>query len=270
MRHTRLLHRDGRERKRFRWSLRVCCLLTGLLLGTAANGWSEGCTIDAVPTTPPPTVTPAGGCRARVTLSWDVSSIPGANRALWELKIGQDFTNKTGREPGRADKGSGGVRGSTTIDLRKYGPHLTGQTYYFRVVAKRGNRDVVERSESVIAPTPSPAQADVNLNSNVIGQVSMSWNLQGDQQACSDASFYEVYNQPFTSPGKQNGRLYRGKVSGTSGQKTFNLLQDHGPGTYYFRVVGKYRGNSPKRDIGVRARPGGSFVIFPPFLDVEE
>ncbi len=90
----------------------------------------------------------------------------------------------------------------------------------------------------------------------------MVWSLTEAQQACSDASFYEVDDQPFTSPGKQNGRIYHGKVSGSSGSQTFNLAQ-HGDGPYYFRVLGKYKGGQPNKDIGVRARPGGTHITQP-------
>jgi uncharacterized repeat protein (TIGR01451 family) len=207
------------------------------------------------PVTPTPTMS-SGTCKAVVTYSWNVSNIPDANRVLWELKKGSDFTNLESPENGREDVGaSNNIQGSVTIDLREYGQVLNGTKYYFRVVAKDGTNDVARRSDSVkFDLNYSP---DNTYSANTFPQdpyqVSFIWNLPNDIKNCSDHAFYEIKrNSNFTRfRGSEPGRLDGGELQDTDDSRNFNLSQ-YGQGSYYFRIVGKSGGNAQDDDVGTR------------------
>ncbi len=206
------------------------------------------------PITPTPSMN-TGTCKAVVTYSWNVSGIPNANRVLWELKKGSDFTNLEGPENGRETYGtSNNLQGSVTIDLRDYGQVLNGTRYYFRAVAKDGTNDVARRSNSVkFDLNYSP---DNTYSANTFAQdpyqVRLDWSgLKSEIDNCSDRVYYEVKkNSAFTNlTGAESGRIDSGSSTGSF--TTINLSQQQ-PGDYYVRIVGKSGGTSVNDDVGKR------------------
>ncbi|NIP30058.1 MAG: hypothetical protein GTO02_07605, partial [Candidatus Dadabacteria bacterium] len=196
-----------------------------------------------------------GNCKAVVTYSWDISDIPNANRAFWELKKDSDFTNLEGRESSRIDRGSSNsLQGSVTIDLRDHGQVLNGTKYYFRVVAKEGTEDVARRSDSVkfdLDYSPNNTYSAKTITEDPY-QVEVDWsNLKSEIKNCSDRVYYEVKkNSAFTNlTGAEPGRV---TSDSATGRKTMIDLSQEEPGDYYVRIVGKSGSKSVDDDIGKR------------------
>ncbi len=206
------------------------------------------------PITPTPTMS-MGACKSVVTYYWNISGIPNANRAFWELKKGSDFTNLEGPESNRIDRGSSNsLQGSVTIDLRNYGQVLNGTKYFFRVVAKEDTDDVARRSNSVkfeLDYSPNNTYS-ANTFAQDPYQVRLDWsNLKSEIDNCSDRVYYEVKrNSPFTNlTGAESGRIDSGSSTGSF--TTINLSGQQ-PGDYYVRIVGKSGGTSVSDDVGKR------------------
>ncbi len=214
--------------------------------------------------TPPPYVASFGNCRAVVTFAWDVSAVPGANGAFYELKRGQLplgpsgdlFTNPSGPEPVRLLGAAGGLVGATTIDLRDYGPVLNGTAYAFRVVAKNGNNDVALRSESLLFGISDQTLVEATPIANADYTIRIDWtDLDDGIRNCSDQVYYEVSLAPFTSQGSEPGRIASG--SAPIGTNALHIdLSDQPADEYFVRLVGKYQGQSPENDVGERGDAG--------------
>ncbi|MEE8428035.1 MAG: hypothetical protein V3S33_00840 [Gammaproteobacteria bacterium] len=220
-------------------------------------------TVKNVPTqTPMPDWTEGSSCPVVVTYSWNVSNdFPSADRVRWELKKDTDFQNPSGQEPNRlASQSVSGSNGSVIIDLRDYGQVLNGTKYYFRIVAKNGNQDLALRSNAVLVDYTPPMPSSSSQMSYTVERrpdneygVTLGWGLKYPIAECSDHAFYEIKKgSPFQNQtGVEPNRVAFGSLNGASGSTNLNLAS-HGPGTYYFRVFGKYGGNSVDSDVGKR------------------
>lgn len=220
--------------------------------------------------TPTPTILGRGSCAAEVTYGWDVRSVAGADSVDWELRKGTDFPDATGPDLNRVAFGTRAVNGRITLDMRDYGPALNGTNYYFRVVAKRGNEELLKRSASVIVVDLESSLADTVAVESVPGdgvgsaRIRMSWNVPVSIAACIDRVFYEVKKGSdfLDSMDVDAGSILHGTVNGTGvrGSVEFDL-ESYGPGDYYFRIVGQWKGNSAQRDVGLRGmNPGGMLI----------
>lgn len=207
-----------------------------------------------VSTAPAPSAAPGQPCAGNLQLSWNVSSIQGADSIRWELRRGSDFVSPTGPDRQTVSGTGFGASGATTIDLREHGPVMAGERYYVRIVATSGGQEVSQRSPSVLFD-PQEVYGDFQVSPGESGglQLMFTWGGSGQLRQCLDRVFYELKSgQPFTNPsGAEPGRLEGQVLSGQTGTHTVDLTP-YGPGTYYVRVVGKYGGATTDDDVGRR------------------
>lgn len=207
-----------------------------------------------VPTAPAPSVAPGQPCPGNLQLTWNVSSIQGADSIRWELRRGSDFVSPTGPDRQTVSGAGFGASGAATLDLREHGPVMAGERYYVRIVAVGGGEEVSQRSPSVLYD-PQEVYSDFQLSPGESGglQLSFTWGGGGQLRQCLDRVFYELKaGQPFTNPtGAEPGRLDGQVLSGQTGSHAVDLTP-YGAGNYYLRVVGKYGGATTEDDVGRR------------------
>lgn len=160
--------------------------------------------------TPTPTSAPSDPCPAVRSYGIDVSTIPGADAAEWEIRrqppgaAGDPTT-----APLVAADTVAGTQASVDLDLRSLGSVLDGTLYHFRARALSGATPAAEWSEAVVfdqAVSPDGMFRAVALPGPGIR---VSWTLVGDLAACTERVRYLVwegdpggppdYSNPFTA-----------------------------------------------------------------------
>lgn len=226
--------------------VRPALLTLAVSCGAAHLGFAQ------LPSTPAPAVAPAPACAGNAAMSWNVTSIAGADAVRWELRRGSDFPDPD-RADRRTESGIGsGATGIVELDLRQYGPILNGEPYFLRIVALDGGTEVAHRSPSVQF-APQQVFDDFLAVAGGGNTIQLSWGGGGQLAGCLDGVMYELkQGTPFSNPtGSEANRLAAELIPQTSGSRSLDVTP-FGPGVYYVRMVGKSGGSGPDADVGRR------------------
>lgn len=193
--------------------------------------------------TPPPTLSSAGTCAADVRMSWDVTSIAGADRVRWRIQSGPAGSNLDTavlEEEGVAS----GATGSLDRNLRAYGPVLDGTRYFFRVRAFDGSMALADRSSAAIFEQSVTPDGMFSASSPSPNTIRLDWTLTGSLGACADRIAWEVKKAAFSNPQAPDpAAAQSGTASGASGSRSIDVSAT-GAGTYHVRLLARHGGDT--------------------------
>lgn len=202
--------------------------------------------------TPTPGLQPGSPCPAVVELSWDVSSLQGAERIRRRIvdAASSDVLDSTL---------IGEPVGVETIDLRTFGAVLDGTVYELQVRAKAADGTNLGGWSEAVSFSVSMEAGSVDL-APVSGDpygVSLSWTSPAAIAACAAELGWEVAAGPFAVPdGEEPGRLDAGTLASASGTTPIDLSA-HGDGERWFRL---YATGPAGYEVGSRGTPSSISV----------
>jgi uncharacterized repeat protein (TIGR01451 family) len=220
-----------------------------MILGTCLS-WLPVAARGQTPVTPSPTLSSGGTCAAVVRMTWDVTSIAGADGIRWRILKGAPGSNVADAE--LVAEGEISERtGSRDKNLRNWGPVLDATRYFFRVRALQSGTNVAENSQpAIFEQSISPDGMFTVTAGSTPNQIKLDWNLTGALGACGDRIAWEIKKASFADPQAPDpAALVKGTATGISGSRTIDVSA-HGTGTYHVRLVARHGGDTEDDDVG--------------------
>ena len=201
-----------------------------------------------LPEAPEPTLrSPGVVCPAVAEFEYDVSSVAGANRVLWQLRRGtanQGFAAATEVDEGVAQ----GASGVVVKDLRDFGRVLDGTRYFFRVRARQGATNLTDFSPPVRFDMDVSADDALSaITGPTPATLRFDWSLSGALARCADRVVVRI--EKADGPGSSE---FVG--TGASGSRIQDLGAS-GPGDYEVRLQARHGGDAAQDDIGRQSAP---------------